>query len=128
MSRILIILLTLAAAAVHFKFFIEDPSGGLIYGLNGLGYLGLLGLIYLPFAFLAKLHRLARWLLAGYTAATIVAYIVYGIQHKEWTVPLGPVTVVIELTLIILLLLEARRPADASATAAERQSTGAKGY
>ncbi len=52
MSRILIILLTLAAAAVHFKFFIEDPSGGLIYGLTGIGYLGLLGLVYLPFPFL----------------------------------------------------------------------------
>lgn len=116
MSRILIILLTLVAAAVHFKFFIEDPSGGVIYGLNGLGYLGLLGLVYLPFPFLEKLHRLARWLLASYAAATIVAYIVYGIQHKEWTVPLGPVTVVIELALIVLLLIEARRPADASAT------------
>jgi hypothetical protein len=128
MTRVAIILLTVVAAAVHFKFFLEDPSGGLIYGLNGLGYLGLLGLIYLPFAFLARVHRLARWLLAGYTAATIVAYIVYGIQHKEWTVPLGPVTVVIELTLIVLLLIEARRPADASATAAERQSTEAKRY
>ncbi len=39
MLRILIILLTLAAAAVHFKFFIEDPSGGLIYLLNGIGWL-----------------------------------------------------------------------------------------
>jgi len=51
MLRILIILLTLAAAAVHFKFFIEDPSGGLIYGLNGIGWLGLLGLVYLPYPF-----------------------------------------------------------------------------
>ncbi len=116
MSRILIILLTLVAAAVHFKFFIEDPSGGLIYGLNGLGYLGLLGLVYLPIPFLKKLHRLARWLLAGYAAITIMAYIVFGIQHKEWTVPLGPVTVLIELILIVLLLVEAQKPIDASAT------------
>ncbi len=116
MSRISIILLTLAAAAVHFKFFIEDPSGGLIYGLNGIGYLGLLGLVYLPFPFLKNLHRLARWLLASYAAITIVSYIVFGIQHKEWTVPLGPVTVLIELILIVLLLVEARQPTDASAT------------
>jgi len=116
MSRILIILLTLAAAAVHFKFFIEDPSGGLIYGLNGIGYLGLLGLVYLPFPFLEKLHGLARWLLASYAAIVIVAYIVFGIQHKQWTVPLGPVTVLIELILIVLLVVEARQPTDASAT------------
>ncbi len=116
MSRILVILLTLVAAAVHFKFFIEDPSGGLIYGLNGIGYLGLLGLVYLPFPFLENLHGLARWLLAGYAAITIVAYIVFGIQHKEWTVPLGPVTVLIELILIVLLLVEAQKPIDASAT------------
>ncbi len=116
MSRILIILLTLAAAAVHFKFFVEDPSGGLIYGLDGLGYLGLLGLVYLPFPFLENLHGLARWLLASFAAITIVAYIVYGIQHKEWTVPLGPVTVLIELVLIVLLLVAARQPTDASAS------------
>ena len=116
MLRILIILLTLAAAAVHFKFFIEDPSGGLIYLLNGIGWLGLLGLLYLPFLFLKNLHGLARWLLAIYAAITIVAYIVYGIQNKEWTVPLGPVTVLIELILIVLLFVEARQPTDASAT------------
>jgi uncharacterized membrane protein len=117
MLRILIILLTLAAAAaVHFKFFIEDPSGGLIYGLNGIGWLGLLGLVYLPLPFLEKLHGLARWLLASYAAITIVAYIIFGIQHKEWTVPLGPVTVLIELILIVLLVVEARQPTDASAT------------
>jgi len=90
MSRILIILLTLVAAAVHFKFFIDDPSGGLIYGLNGLGYLGLLGLVYLPFPFLAKLHRLARWLLASYAAITIVAYIVYGSNTRNGLFRLDP--------------------------------------
>jgi uncharacterized membrane protein len=72
--------------------------------------------VYLPFPFLKNLHRLARWLLASYTAATIVAYIIYGLQHKEWTVPLGPVTVLIELTLIGLLLVEARQPADGAVT------------
>ena len=85
MSRILIILLTLAAAAVHFKFFVEDPSGGLIYGLDGIGYLGLLGLVYLPFPFLENLHRLARWLLASFAAITIVGYIVYGaLRNQAW--------------------------------------------
>ncbi len=116
MLRIWIILLTLAAAAVHFTFFIKDPSGGLIYGLNGIGWLGLLGLVYLPFPFLEKLHGPARWLLAIYAAITIVSYIVFGIQHKEWTVPLGPLTVLIELILIVLLSVEARQPTDASAT------------
>ncbi len=116
MTRILIILLTLVAAAVHFKFFIEDPRGGLIYGLTGIGYLGLLGLVYLPFSFLEKLHGLARYLLASYAALIIVAYIVFGIRNKVWTVPLGPVTVLIELILIVLLIVESRQSTDASAT------------
>jgi len=84
--------------------------------LTALEWLGLLGLVYLPFPFLEKLHGLARWLLAIYAAITIVSYIVYGIQNKEWTVPLGPLTVLIELILIVLLLVEARQPTDASAT------------
>jgi len=116
MLRIPIILLTLVAAAVHFYFFIEDPSGGLIYGLTGIGFLGLLGLVYFPFPFLENLHGVARWLLAIFAATVIGGYIVYGIQNDEWTVPLGPVTVLIELTLIVLLFVEARQPTDASAT------------
>lgn len=108
MLRVLIALLTLAAAVIHFKFFIKDTSGGLIYGLNGLGYLGLLGLAYLPVPFLENLHGIARWLLILYTAITIISYVVFGIMHKEWTVPLGPVTVLIEVILIVLLLLDGR--------------------
>lgn len=81
----------------------------MIYGLNALGYLTLLAMLYLPISLLDKLRRLARRLLMGYAAITIVAYIVFGIVNREWTVPLGPITKLIEVILIGLLWLEDRQ-------------------
>ena len=109
MIKAIIILLTLATAAIHFSFFISDPSGELIYGLNALGYVTLLAMLYLPISLLDNLHRVARRLLMGYAALTIVAYIVFGLVRHEWTVPLGPVDKVIEVVLIGLLWREDKR-------------------
>ena len=108
MLRIIISLLTLATAAIHFSFFISDPRREVIYGLNALGYLTLLAMLYLPIPLLDNLHRLVRRMLMGYAAVTIVAYIVFGIVNREWTVPLGPITKLIEVSLIGLLWWEDR--------------------
>jgi hypothetical protein len=110
MSRILIILLTLATAAIHFSFFLSDPSSETIYGLNGLGYVALVALLYLPLPQLAPLRQLVRRLLMGYAAVTIFAYLVFGLVTGEWTVPLGPITKLIEVILIGLLWREDRQP------------------
>ncbi len=109
MLRIMISLLTLATATIHFRFFISDPSGEVIYGLNALGYLTLLAMLYLPIPLLDNLRWLVRRMLMGYAAVTIVAYIVFGIVNREWTVPLGPITKLIEVILIGLLWWEERR-------------------
>lgn len=111
MSRLIITLLTLATAAIHFSFFISDPSGEVIYGLNALGYVTLVALLYLPFPPLDKLRRPVRRLLMGYAAVTIVAYLAFGIVTSEWTVPLGPLTKLIEVLLIGLLWWEERHSA-----------------
>ncbi len=108
MLRLIIILLILATAIVHFNFFIADPSGGVIYALNALGYLGLLALLYLPISALDNFRGPARLMLMGYAALTILAYIAFGVVTHEWTVPLGPVTKVIEVLLIGLLGWEGR--------------------
>jgi hypothetical protein len=82
MIKAIIIVLTLATAAIHFSFFLSDPSGELIYGLNALGYVTLLAMLYLPIPLLDNLHRVARRMLMGYAAITIVAYYyscIYGI-------------------------------------------------
>ena len=106
MVKAIIILLTLATAAIHFSFFVRDPTGELIYGLNALGYLTLLAMLYLPIPLLDNLHRMARRILMGYAAITIVAYIIFGLVKHEWTVPLGPIDKLIEVTLIALLWQE----------------------
>ena len=109
MIKAIIIVLTLATAAIHFSFFLSDPSGELIYGLNALGYVTLLAMLYLPIPLLDNLHRAARRMLMGYAAITIVAYIAFGLINHEWTVPLGPVDKLIEVVLIGLLWREEKR-------------------
>jgi hypothetical protein len=103
---IVIALLTLFTAVVHLSFFINDPTGGVIYLLNAVGYVGLLALLYLPVPALASFRRPVRWALMGFAAVTIVAYIIFSVTHNEWTVPLGPITKVVEVVLIGLLLRE----------------------
>ena len=109
MLKAIIILLTLLTAAIHLSFFIPDPSGGIIYGLNALGYVALLALLYLPIPLLANYQRTVRWLLIGFTALTIVAYLIFGIVNHEWTVPLGPLDKLAEVLLIGLLWREDQR-------------------
>ncbi len=57
---VLVVLLTLATAAVHLSFFVEDPGRGLIYGLNALGYMALVGALYLPISMVRHYRRAAR--------------------------------------------------------------------
>jgi hypothetical protein len=109
MSKLLIILLTLATAAIHFSFFMADPSREFIYGLNAVGYVTLLALLYLPLPRLDPLRRLVRRLLMGFAAITIVAYLGFGFVTGEWTVPLGPITKLIEVLLIGLLWWEGQQ-------------------
>jgi hypothetical protein len=108
MRRWAIILLTVATAAVHLSFFLRDPKGAMIFLLNALGYLGLLGLLYLGIPALQALHRFVRPLFIGYTALTIVLYIVLSYHAHQWTIPLGPIDKALEVVLIALLWSEGR--------------------
>jgi hypothetical protein len=109
LSRVGIVLLTLTTAIVHLGFYLPDPVGEVIYGLNALGYVGLLGLLYLPLRRLNPWRRLIRWALIGYAALTIAAYLLAGLLIRDWTVPLGPFTKLVEAALIGLLWWEDRR-------------------
>ena len=95
-----IVLLTLGAALIHLQLAFPDPA----FILNGLGYLALLAALYLPVPPLARYRNAARWGLIGYTALTVFLWILLGART-----PIGYTAVVIEVTLIALLLLEARR-------------------
>jgi len=70
-----IILATLATALLHLSLL---PDIG--FTLNGLGYIGLLGAYFLPISFFQQRHKLVWWGLVGYTALTIVLWIILGEQ------------------------------------------------
>ncbi len=95
LHQIGIIVLTILTALIHLYWSSQIPTpAGLI--LNGLGYAVLLAALYLPIAILSRFRDTIRWVLVGPRLA--IAYI----------------DKVIELLLILLLLLEARKPAHAA--------------
>jgi hypothetical protein len=95
-----IVLLTVATALIHLQLAFPDP----VFILNGLGYLALLAALYLPIPQVARYRHAARWVLVGYTTLTLFLWILIGART-----PIGYTTAVIEVALIALLLLEARR-------------------
>ena len=68
-----IILAAIATAILHITLFPD-----IIFTLNGLGYLGLLGAYFLPIAFFQQRHNLVWWALVGYTALTIILWVIMG--------------------------------------------------
>lgn len=68
-----IILFTLATAVLHIILFPD-----IMFTLNGLGYLALLAAYFLPIPFLQEKHNLVWWLLVGYTALTIILWVIMG--------------------------------------------------
>jgi hypothetical protein len=95
-----IILLTVATAVIHFSLLFPDA----LFILNGLGYLGLLAALYLPISQLKSHRRLVRWVLLGYTALTVIPWVIMGSR-----ILIGYVDKAIEIVLIILLWLESRQ-------------------
>ncbi len=98
--RVGIVLLTLATALIHLQLAFPDPA----FIFNGLGYLTLLAALYMPVPRLARYRNVVRWVLIGFTALTILLWILLGART-----PIGYADKAIEVVLILLLLLEARR-------------------
>ena len=95
-----IILAAVATAILHITLFPD-----IMFTLNGLGYLGLLGAYFLPIAFFQQRHNLVWWALVGYTALTIVLWVVMG--EKDFiasaTAPIGYYAKAAEVLLLIFL-------------------------
>lgn len=102
-KQTVILLLALATSLVHLYLFISLGahfiSGDIMFFLNFLGYLGLLAAYSLPIPLAQRYHGLVRWVLMGFAALTIVAWIILG--DKSWW--LGWVTKLIEIVLIAVL-------------------------
>ncbi len=108
LHQIGIIVLTISTALIHLYWSSQIPTPvGLI--LNGLGYAVLLAALYLPIAILSRFRDTIRWVLVGYAALTVVLWVLVGPR-----VAIAYIDKVIELLLILLLLLEARKPAHAA--------------
>ena len=99
--RVGIILLTVGTALIHLYLGLQ---GFPLFVLNGLGYLGLLAALILPIPRISEYRNLVRWVLVGYTALTIFLWIVVGARNS-----IGYVDKIIEIVLVALLVLEARR-------------------
>ena len=95
-----IALLTLATAAIHLQLNFPDP----IFILNGLGYLALLGALYLPVPGIAEYRDIVRLALIGFASLTLFLWVVIGERTA-----IGYTDKTIEVALISLLLIEARR-------------------
>jgi len=67
------ILSDLITAYMHISLYPD-----IMFTLNGVGYLGLLGAYFLPMDFFHKNHKLVWWALFGYTALTIVLWLIMG--------------------------------------------------
>ena len=103
-----IIVLTILTALIHLYYSPQVPSPpGLI--LNGVGYVVLLAALYLPISALSRFRGTIRWILVGYTALTVVLWVLVGPR-----VEIAYADKVIELLLILLLLIEARKPAESA--------------
>lgn len=97
-----IIALTLTTAIIHLYL---GSLGLPLFVLNGLGYLALLAALYLPIPRLASYQNAVRWVLVGYTALTVVLWLVI---TGGASTAIGYVDKMAEVLLIILLVASAR--------------------
>ena len=95
------IVLAVGTAVIHLYLGLQ---GFPLFVLNGLGYLGLLAALILPIPRISEYPNLVRWVFVGYTALTIFLWILVGARNS-----LGYTDKVIEIILVALLVLEARR-------------------
>ena len=98
--RVGIVALTLGTALIHLSLNFPDLG----FMLNGLGYLTLLAALCLPVPQVARHRDIVRWVLIGYAALTILLWVLLGDRTA-----IGYTAKAIEVALITLLLLEARR-------------------
>lgn len=75
-KKIGIILTNLATAFLHLSLY--PQIGADLIVMNGAGYLGLLAAYFVPMDMLQKKHKMVWWGMFGYTALTLVLWIIMG--------------------------------------------------
>lgn len=98
-----IIVLAVATALIHITLGLQaDLTTKIMFSLSGTGYLALTAARFLPQ--FRSLRGAIRWLLIGYTAFIVLAWVVIGRR-----VPIAYIDKAIEVALIALLWIESRQ-------------------
>ncbi len=95
-----IILLTAATAIIHLGLGLQ--AGLIMFILNGIGYIVLATALYMPQ--FKDFHNPIRWVLIGFTAITVIAWVIVGERSM-----IAYIDKAIEILLMILLFIEQRR-------------------
>lgn len=101
--EIVMMVAMLVTAGIHLVLGIQ--FGDVLFLLNAVGFVGLLGAYLLPWAFLDRFRQLARWVLVGYTALTIVLYVVMNGSLS----PIGVISKVAEVVLLFALMFDPKK-------------------
>jgi ABC-type microcin C transport system permease subunit YejB len=103
--RAVIIVIGLITAFVHLVL-LNVGMGKIdpLFTLNGLGFLALLAALFLNLPVVSRQQALLHWAFIGFTAVTVVAWVVLGRPYTA----LGYATKVVELVLIAALYLHLR--------------------
>ncbi len=102
-NRIVIIVADLTTAILHASLFPD-----IMFTLNGIGFAGLLGAYLLPIPFFQQRHKLVWWALLGYTALTMLLWIIMG--EKTFTLGTSSATgyfaFIAEVIMLIFLWMD----------------------
>lgn len=97
LRQILIVLLALTTAVIHFSLLFPD----VMFILNAVGFVFFAAAMFLPLPVVKNNRRLTRWGFIGYALLTIV---LWGLIGERST--LGYITKGVEITLVALLWFE----------------------
>jgi hypothetical protein len=103
-TQILLIITIMITAVIHLGLGLDFLTnfGDIMFILNGIGYIGLCALFLLPIPMLKPYHETLRWVLMGYTALTIILWVVINGKLD----PVGIVTKLDELAIIAILIID----------------------
>ncbi len=102
--QILLIAAALITGVIHLGLGSDFLAniGDIMFLLNGIGFIGLAALYLLPLAFLKPYHEIVRWVFAGYSALTVILWVVMN-GHLE---PAGIAAKLAEIAIIAVMLID----------------------
>lgn len=103
-TQILLIIAILVTAVIHLGLGSDFLTnfGDIMFLFNGIGYIGLCALFLLPLTMVKPYHENLRWVLMGYTALTIILWVVINGKLD----PVGITAKLAEVAIIAVLFID----------------------